>query len=215
MSKNHGDYTAAILPCPAELSIYDNSKGPFKGGNKGRSPCQLASFSATIQLMDASVALADLGETVNLARMAATKQLDPEKRSEFGQVLTPHFVAKLMADRLSLHRSSIRLLDPGAGIGSLIAAVVQRILQSDERPTSVHVDVFEIDSTLAGHLDDTLKLCATHLARIQNVEPGNKISERDAPCRIDSFRPRKKLRKADLLVAASYGVHQHEFKLLF
>jgi adenine-specific DNA-methyltransferase len=114
--------------------------------------------------MDASAVLADLGETVDLMRVAATKQLNPERRAEFGQVLTPHFVAKLMADRLSLHRSSIRLLDPGAGIGSLTAAIVQRILHTDERPKSVHVDAFEIDPTLVDLLNDTLKLCTTHLA---------------------------------------------------
>jgi adenine-specific DNA-methyltransferase len=116
--------------------------------------------------MDASVAVLDLGETVDLARVAATVQLDPQRRAELGQVLTPHFVSKLMADRLSLNRSSIRLLDPGAGIGSLTAAVVERILQSDQRPTSFHVDAFEIDSTLAGHLHDTLELCAKRLAEL-------------------------------------------------
>ena len=71
-----------------------------------------------------------------------------------------------MADRLSLHRPSIRLLDPGAGIGSLTAAVVERILQSDQRPTSLHVDAFEIDPALADRLRDTLELCAKHLAKI-------------------------------------------------
>lgn len=71
-----------------------------------------------------------------------------------------------MADRLSLNRPSIRLLDPGAGIGSLTAAVVERILKSDQRPASLHVDAFEIDSTLAGHLHDTLELCAKRLAEI-------------------------------------------------
>src|SRR5579859_6599521 len=116
--------------------------------------------------MDASVALADLGETVDIARIAATSRLDLKQRSELGQVLTPRFVAKLMADRLSLDRASIRLLDPGAGIGSLTAAVVERILQSDKRPTSLHVDAFEIDPTLADHLHDTLDLCAKHLAEI-------------------------------------------------
>ena len=71
-----------------------------------------------------------------------------------------------MADRLSLHRASIRLLDPGAGIGSLTAAVVDRILQNDQRPTSLHVDAFEIDSALADHLNDTLELCAKRLAGV-------------------------------------------------
>jgi adenine-specific DNA-methyltransferase len=82
--------------------------------------------------MDASVALADLGETVDIARVAATNRLDLKQRSELGQILTPHFVAKLMADRLSLHRGSIRLLDPGAGIGSLTAAVVDRLLTAPQ-----------------------------------------------------------------------------------
>jgi hypothetical protein len=128
--------------------------------------CQMTVFFANIYPMDASVALADLGQTVDIARVAATNRLDLKQRSELGQILTPHFVAKLMADRLSLHRASIRLLDPGAGIGSLTAAVVERILQSDQRPTSLHVDAFEIDPTLADHLHDTLELCAKHLARI-------------------------------------------------
>jgi adenine-specific DNA-methyltransferase len=71
-----------------------------------------------------------------------------------------------MAERLPLHGSSIRLLDPGAGIGSLTASVVERILQSDERPNSLHIDAYEIDPMLAEHLEDTMKLCAQRLAGV-------------------------------------------------
>jgi adenine-specific DNA-methyltransferase len=83
-----------------------------------------------------------------------------------GQVLTPHHIAKLMAERLLLDRPSIRLLDPGAGIGSLTVAVVDRILRMDKRPSALHVDAYEIDAGLAGHLDDTLENCAKKLGAI-------------------------------------------------
>lgn len=116
--------------------------------------------------MDGSVTQTNLGETVDLVRLATAERLDSQKRSELGQFLTPHFVAKLMAEQLPLHGSSIRLLDPGAGVGSLTAAVVERILQSDERPNSLHVDAYEIDPMLAAHLEHTMKLCAQQLAGV-------------------------------------------------
>jgi adenine-specific DNA-methyltransferase len=113
--------------------------------------------------MNADVALSELCKTVDLVRVAATGHIDPKNRSEFGQVMTPHFVAKLMASRLSLNGSSIRLLDAGAGIGSLTAAVVERILQKEQLSTAFHVDAYEIDPILADHLEDTMGLCAEQL----------------------------------------------------
>jgi adenine-specific DNA-methyltransferase len=62
-------------------------------------------------------------ELVDLHRIRVGLSLDPERKAKLGQFLTPSPVAKFMAS-LFQHKEyrNIRLLDAGAGIGSLIAA---------------------------------------------------------------------------------------------
>ena len=48
-------------------------------------------------------------------------------KAQLGQFMTPATIAVFMASLFSpLNRPEIRLLDPGAGVGSLTAAFVQR-----------------------------------------------------------------------------------------
>src|SRR5579875_2656398 len=72
-------------------------------------------------------------ELVELLQIDATRRLDPKTRGERGQFLTPTRVASFMASMFDLEprRESVRLLDAGAGIGSLSAAFVARV--SSER----------------------------------------------------------------------------------
>jgi adenine-specific DNA-methyltransferase len=78
---------------------------------------------------------------------------------ELGQFLTPMPVAELMASMLDLRDPEIRLLDPGAGIGSLTAAVVARAIRKTMSPKRLTVVAYEIDARLADSLRTTLKLC--------------------------------------------------------
>ncbi|MGH9153729.1 MAG: Eco57I restriction-modification methylase domain-containing protein [Acidimicrobiales bacterium] len=55
------------------------------------------------------------------------EQLDPARRAAMGQYFTPADVADFMAQQLQVSTDRpVRLLDPGAGVGSLTAAVVAR-----------------------------------------------------------------------------------------
>lgn len=57
-------------------------------------------------------------------------------------------------------RGSFRPLDPGAGVGSLSAAVAARVI--DERPDlDLHITAFEIDGQLIPHLTNSLEECVT------------------------------------------------------
>lgn len=56
-------------------------------------------------------------------------------------------------------RSKIHLLDPGAGIGSLTAAFVERMLGRARPPSEICATLFEIDPTLIKHLELTMTLC--------------------------------------------------------
>ncbi len=82
-----------------------------------------------------------------------------DDRSERGQFFTPSPVAEFLASLLELPTSgTFRVLDPGAGIGSLSAAVVARVLR--ERPSlALEIVAFEVDSELEPHLRQTLADC--------------------------------------------------------
>jgi adenine-specific DNA-methyltransferase len=58
----------------------------------------------------------------------------------------------------------VRLLDPGAGVGSLTAAFLDRLLSTPRPPKSVHVTLWEVDRRLARPLEATLAACRSRCA---------------------------------------------------
>jgi len=102
---------------------------------------------------------ADLAERVEAYRRDATQKLDPSQRSMLGQFLTPWPIARLMGSMFRPQAGSVRLLDAGAGVGSLFAAFVAEICSWPERPEGVSVTAYEVDQTFADYLDATLKEC--------------------------------------------------------
>ncbi len=96
---------------------------------------------------------------VDTFRLDANKQLDPHRKIEFGQFLTPMSLARLMASMLECREPIVSLLDPCAGVGSLLAASVAELCLRSNPPREIHVTAYEIDATLATYLPDTFKLC--------------------------------------------------------
>ncbi len=80
-------------------------------------------------------------------------------RVRLGQFYTPSRAAALIAGMPHLPRSGmLRVLDPGAGTGSLTAALIARIMR--EAPgLQVEVVAAEIDPAAAAHLSETLADC--------------------------------------------------------
>ncbi|MGH8984308.1 MAG: Eco57I restriction-modification methylase domain-containing protein [Acidimicrobiia bacterium] len=101
----------------------------------------------------------DLLAQVDLLRADATTALDQELRSDLGQFMTPLPAARLMASMLSNSRAEVRLLDPGAGSGSLTAAAVWELLAREEVPERIEAVAYEIEPTLVEYLARTLELC--------------------------------------------------------
>ena len=58
-----------------------------------------------------------LTTTVDFFRLDASRRLDPARRVELGQFLTPSPVASLMASMFAAERPTVRILDAGAGVG--------------------------------------------------------------------------------------------------
>ena len=102
-------------------------------------------------MREAGTAAAEPG-ALDQVRLEANRRLNPERKAKLGQFMTPESVAKFMAGLFSERTGAIRLLDAGAGVGSLTAAFLNR-WGADE----VCAAVYEIDGTLAPYLRETLR----------------------------------------------------------
>src|SRR5205085_7339467 len=102
---------------------------------------------------------ADLARMAEEARLAATQELDQELRSDRGQFFTPWPTASLMASMSTVEKSEVRLLDAGAGTGSLTVAWLARACAAVSRPTHVAVTAYEADKALIPFLRRALRAC--------------------------------------------------------
>lgn len=101
----------------------------------------------------------DLLAEVDSRRLEMSPTLDPRGRSAKGQYFTPVLTARLMASMSAPKGQCIRLLDPGAGIGTLSAAWVAEMLSRPEKPREVQLFAYEVDEQLIPALRRTLSLC--------------------------------------------------------
>jgi adenine-specific DNA-methyltransferase len=101
-----------------------------------------------------------LVDSVDFFRLDANRKLNPENRSDLGQFMTPPATARLMASMFGKREGNVSILDAGAGVGSLTAALVGELCSRPQRPKAIHATTYEIDETLAGYLADTLAQCA-------------------------------------------------------
>ena len=98
-----------------------------------------------------------LAQTVDLYRLDAAPKLDPDNRARLGQYMTPAPICRFMASLFEDVSGDVRVLDPGAGVGSLTAAFVERCAHEKEMPRSVTPTCYEIEPLLAGYLQATLR----------------------------------------------------------
>ncbi|MEG3876578.1 Eco57I restriction-modification methylase domain-containing protein [Microcoleus sp. herbarium7] len=102
----------------------------------------------------------NLLQKIDLLRQEASQKLQQSQRGEKGQFLTPSSVAMIMARMFEFNCPDISLLDAGAGIGSLLAAVVCELCQRPKKPRSLHITAYEIDLILIDYLKQTLDWCS-------------------------------------------------------
>jgi len=101
---------------------------------------------------------AALLDFVDGARRTASAARDRSERAELGQFMTPGALAAFMARAFESWPEHVRLLDPGAGVGSLTAAVVAEAC-ARAGVLSIEVDLYELDASLLRELDRTVRRC--------------------------------------------------------
>jgi adenine-specific DNA-methyltransferase len=95
-------------------------------------------------------------QEIEQARRQLSLATKAEDKSLLGQFLTPGTTAQFMANLFVNGRGACRLLDAGAGIGSLSAAFMERWKNGGFDFSRVEVDAFELDDRLIPHLRKTL-----------------------------------------------------------
>ncbi len=76
-------------------------------------------------------------------------------KEEFGQYITPYTIAEFMSKMFPLNADKFyKILDPGAGLGTLSAALITRIL-SEQPDAKIHLDCYEIDKSILPLLHNT------------------------------------------------------------
>ncbi|MEZ7207148.1 Eco57I restriction-modification methylase domain-containing protein [Pseudoalteromonas sp. DY56-GL79] len=99
----------------------------------------------------------NLNDIADVNRIEANGKLDEKLRGKLGQFMSSSSVAKLLADMFEDVRGEIRLLDAGAGVGSLTAAFVER---AKNHATSIESTCFELSGIMNHYLSDTLEQCS-------------------------------------------------------
>jgi adenine-specific DNA-methyltransferase len=106
-----------------------------------------------------------LDEKPDLLRINLSQTDKTGQRSQLGQYPTPPTVADFMASLFNDDKGAIRLLDPGAGVGSLTSAYIARACDHEPRPQSIAATAIEIDPDLKELLGQTLGKCGKACAR--------------------------------------------------
>jgi len=95
-------------------------------------------------------------ETLDQERVHISSELDPGQRTRLGQFLTPALLARQLASMCVPLGGAARILDAGAGIGTLGAALVAHLLTRPDPPQEITVVAYEIDPHLHEALGRTL-----------------------------------------------------------
>ncbi len=119
-----------------------------------------------------------LTSAIDEVRVVVGRSLHASRRAELGQFMTPAPIARFMASMFHLPARDLHILDAGAGVGSLTAALVEALTSRRSRPKSIAATVFEIDPLLVVHLRGTLRACKA-AATAHDISFSSRVRDED------------------------------------
>ena len=105
-------------------------------------------------------------DQLNSIRTEAQKLLDKVHQSDLGQFFTPPSIAKLMAEMFINIPLTINLVDPGAGVGTLSAAFIEKVVRASSKPKKITLTAFEVDPILVKSLKSNSRRLPTIMRKI-------------------------------------------------
>lgn len=105
-----------------------------------------------------------VSKTLEQERIFHTLNTSLNHKEHYGQYFTPYPIAHFMSSLFPVTDKKIRLLDPGAGIGTLSCSFMERILNEQWQTPDIHISAYDID-------DDVQQILNTNLATISSAFP--------------------------------------------
>ena len=93
-----------------------------------------------------------LAETLEKERISHAVETSVKHKEYFGQYFTPYPIAKFMSSLFPATDKKIKLLDPGAGIGTLSCSFMERIIKEKWNTPDIHISAYDIDKAAANNL---------------------------------------------------------------
>src|SRR5215469_11378990 len=103
-------------------------------------------------------------DAVEALRVETARQIDTRQKAQLGQFFTVMPVARLMAAMIECEAKTVRILDAGAGVGSLFTAAIAQLCRRRRKPKAIHVTACEIDAGLQAQLKVALQACEREAA---------------------------------------------------
>jgi adenine-specific DNA-methyltransferase len=100
-----------------------------------------------------------LVDAVDFFRLDVARRLNPNRQAELGQFMTPPPTARLMASMFATREKEIRVLDAGAGVGSLTAAFIDEICARAYKPGKISATIYEIEQVFQPYIGKTIEQC--------------------------------------------------------
>ena len=97
-----------------------------------------------------------LAATLEKERISHAVETSLNHKESLGQYFTPYPIAKFMSSLFPATNKKIKLLDPGAGIGTLSCSFMERILKEKWDTPEIHVSAYDIDKDIYDTLTENI-----------------------------------------------------------
>ncbi|MBP5448682.1 MAG: N-6 DNA methylase, partial [Spirochaetales bacterium] len=102
-----------------------------------------------------------LAETLEKERMSHAIETSLNHKEILGQYFTPYSIAKFMSSLFPITDKKIKLLDPGAGIGTLSCSFMERIAKENWNTPDIHISAYDIDKDVYDILNENIALSSS------------------------------------------------------
>ncbi len=97
-----------------------------------------------------------IAERLEKERKSHAVETSVSHKESFGQYFTPYPIAKFMSSLFPETDRKIKLLDPGAGIGTLSCSFMERIIKEKWNTPAIHISAYDIDKDVYNTLSENL-----------------------------------------------------------
>ena len=97
-----------------------------------------------------------LAETLEKERITHAVETSLNHKEVLGQYFTPYPIARFMSSLFPATDKKIKLLDPGAGIGTLSCSFMERILKENWNTPDIHISAYDIDKNVYNMLNENI-----------------------------------------------------------